>query len=129
MSINYDRPTYDNRPSPLWWLPVLLLVLIVGGLIWWFWPWGGSGLNPQAQPRPVTARGDLSELEKANIAIYEHASSSVVQVTNLAVRRSFLSLNVQEVPKGLGSGYIWDQDGHIVTNYHVVEGAVLPKSH
>jgi S1-C subfamily serine protease len=122
MSINYERPMY-NRPSPLWWLPVLLLVLVVGGLIWWFWPWGGSGLNPQAQPRPVTARGDLSELEKMNIAIYERVSPSLAQVTNLARRASFLTFNVQEIPKGVGSGFVWDEDGHIVTNYHVVEGA------
>ncbi len=127
MAMDYDRPRY-NQPSSLWWLPVLLLILVIGGLIWWFWPWGGgSALNPQAQPRPVTARGDLSELEKANIAIYEHAAPSLVQVTNLTVRRSIFSLNVQEIPKGLGSGYVWDQDGHIVTNYHVVEGASAAK--
>lgn len=122
MSMDYERPRY-NQPSPLWWLPVLVLILVIGGLIWWFWPWGGSGLNPQAQPRPVTARGDLSELEKANIAIYERTSSSLAQVTNLARRASFLTFNVQEIPKGVGSGFVWDDEGHIVTNYHVVEGA------
>jgi S1-C subfamily serine protease len=122
MSMDYDRPRY-NQPSPLWWLPVLLLIVVIGGLVWWFWPSRDSGQNPQAEPRPVTARGDLSELEKANIAIYERASLSLAQVTNLARRTGFLTFNVQEIPKGVGSGFVWDDEGHIVTNYHVVEGA------
>src|SRR5207244_1142577 len=69
------------------------------------------------------ARGDLSALEKTNIDIYEQVSPSLVQVTNLAERNSLFGLDVQQVPKGVGSGFVWDQDGHIVTNYHVVEGA------
>jgi S1-C subfamily serine protease len=58
-----------------------------------------------------------------NISIYEMASPSVVHVTNLATSGSQFSLNVQRIPKGTGSGFVWDEDGHIVTNYHVVEGA------
>ena len=72
----------------------------------------------------MTPRGSLSEFEKANIAIYEQVSPCLVQVTNLTQQSdSGFSLNVQAVPKGVGSGFVWDQDGHIVTNYHVVEGA------
>jgi S1-C subfamily serine protease len=43
------------------------------------------------------------------------------------VQRDAFSLNVQEVPEGTGSGFVWDQDGHIVTNYHVVRGAQAAK--
>ena len=91
-------------------------------LIWHLWT-PGSGLNPEAQPLPVVPRGELSALEKDNIAIYDRASPSLVQVTNLTQRGSLFSLDVQQIPKGVGSGFVWDQDGHIVTNYHVVEGA------
>jgi S1-C subfamily serine protease len=122
MSNSFERQRV-NRPSLLWWLPLLLLAVVLGGLIWWFGPWGGSGLDPQAQPRPVTARGGLSDLEKTNIEIYEHVSPSLAQITNLTRRASLINLNVQEIPKGVGSGFVWDDEGHIVTNFHVIEGA------
>jgi S1-C subfamily serine protease len=105
---------------------VLFLALLAGGgyFLWRHWPLGGgSGLDPNAQPRPVLARGDLSQEEKSNIQIYEQASPSLVQVTNLGAQSSAFGLNVQEIPEGLGSGFVWDYEGHIVTNYHVVKGA------
>jgi S1-C subfamily serine protease len=120
----------DHRVSPvLRTAAVLVCVLwLVGGLAligWWFWPGRSStGLDPNAQPRPVTARGELSELEQTNIGIYKGSAPSVVHVTKLAaVSGGLLNLNVQQIPKGTGSGFVWDQDGHIVTNNHVVEGA------
>ncbi len=50
-------------------------------------------------------------------------SPAVVHVTNVAQVRSEFSLDVTRIRKGTGSAFVWDQDGHIVTNYHVVEGA------
>jgi S1-C subfamily serine protease len=112
------------RQSPIVTLVSLLLLgAILGGLAWWLWPWGGTGLNPKAQPRPVTPRADLTAEEKTNIAIYQDASGSVVHVTNVAVQFGPLSLNAQRIDRGTGSGFVWDQDGHIVTNFHVVAGA------
>jgi S1-C subfamily serine protease len=71
----------------------------------------------------VTPRGDLAEGEQSTIALFEAASPSVVYITNLAVRRDFLGLNATEIPQGTGSGFVWDQDGHVVTNFHVIQGA------
>jgi S1-C subfamily serine protease len=131
MSI-YDSDPYATPPrrqpaSP--WPFLALLVLLgfaLGGLLFWLWPHhegGGGGLDPSAQPRDITPRGDLSEIEQATIAIFKKCSPSVVHVTNLAVQRDSFTLNVQEVPRGTGTGFVWDEKGFIVTNYHVVEGA------
>jgi S1-C subfamily serine protease len=125
MSTNYERQT-SPQPVVACLSIVLILVILVpiaGLLVWWFWPAGGSGLNPRIQPRLVAARGELTDLEKTNIEIYEKVSPCLAQVTSMAQRNNLFGLNVQEVPEGVGSGYIWDQDGHIVTNYHVVRGA------
>jgi S1-C subfamily serine protease len=61
--------------------------------------------------------------ERATIELFEHASPSVVYITSLSVRRDFFTLNVLEIPSGTGSGFVWDDDGHIVTNFHVIQGA------
>jgi len=76
-----------------------------------------------AQPRPVTPRGPLAEDEKSNIAIFRNNSPSVVHITTLANARNLFSLDVFQVPKGTGSGFIWDERGHVVTNFHVIQGA------
>jgi S1-C subfamily serine protease len=47
----------------------------------------------------------------------------VVYVTSTALRRGLFSLNAVEIPQGTGSGFVWDQDGRIVTNYHVISDA------
>jgi S1-C subfamily serine protease len=46
----------------------------------------------------------------------------VVNITSIALRRDFFRLNVMEIPRGAGSGFIWDQEGHVVTNFHVIRG-------
>lgn len=70
---------------------------------------------------PVTARGDLAQTEATTIEIFEKAAPSVVYITTLERQRaSRFSMNVHEIPKGTGSGFVWDDQGHIVTNFHVV---------
>ena len=75
-----------------------------------------------ATPPLVTARGDLAADEQATIQLFRDASPAVVYITSLAVRRDF-RLNVLEIPQGAGSGFLWDGDGHVITNYHVIERA------
>ena len=75
-----------------------------------------------AQPRPVAERPPLNPDELALTRLFQQTSPSVVYITSLAVRRDFFSLNVMEIPRGTGSGFIWDEHGHVVTNFHVVQG-------
>lgn len=61
--------------------------------------------------------------EDNTIDVFKHASPSVVTVTNHALVRDRRSYNLQSIPQGAGTGFVWDQQGTIVTNYHVLEGA------
>ncbi len=80
-------------------------------------------LNRNAVPRAITARGDLAGDEKNGIELFATISPSVVYITSTEVHRNFFSLNAYEIPKGTGSGFVWDNEGRIVTNYHVIEDA------
>jgi len=77
----------------------------------------------EAAPRAVASRGALDADEQNNIAVFKRASPSVVNITTLAIARDMFSLNVQQVPRGTGTGFVWDERGYIVTNFHVVQEA------
>jgi S1-C subfamily serine protease len=76
------------------------------------------------EPKPIAQRPDdkLGADEQSTIDVFEKFSRSVVHVTSLASRRNLMTLDVTEIPQGTGTGFVWDQQGHIVTNFHVVAG-------
>ncbi len=84
---------------------------------------GDSAASPQqpAAPRRAAPRADLGAEERAVIELFQRASPSVVYITSLDLRRDLFSLNVQEIPRGAGSGFVWDRAGHVVTNFHVIQ--------
>ena len=59
--------------------------------------------------------------------LFETACPSVVYITTFRERIDRLTMDAVEVPAGTGSGFIWDDDGHVVTNYHVIRGASQAK--
>jgi S1-C subfamily serine protease len=91
-------------------------------LVWQLWANGAVGVSG-ATPRPVSPRGDLSGGEKAVITLFRQASPAVVNITTLTVARDFFTLNLLQIPEGTGSGFVWDQEGHVVTNFHVIQNA------
>jgi len=114
-----DQHKYSKRRFPSW----FVLGLILFGLWWLTDSEERPKYDKKAEPRVVAARGDLAEDEKNTIAVFEEAAPSVVYITSIEVRRSIFSLNVYEIPQGTGSGFVWDTEGRIVTNYHVVGDA------
>lgn len=112
------------RPPVKRQIPAWLFLLLLFLMLWWvFGEKQGNRLNPEAEPRAITARGDLAATENNTIEIFRSASPAVVHITTTELRRNFFSLNVYEIPQGTGSGFIWDKEGRLVTNYHVIEDA------
>src|SRR5687767_7941463 len=93
----YGQPPY--RPSwrrvPL--IPVALLLLALA-ILTRNWYGGGALHDPQAEPRPVMARGDLAADEKATIEIFESASPSVAYITTSTVQGNYLTFDATEMP-------------------------------
>ena len=111
--------------------PIVLIVLLVGGF-WILTTHFPSGLNPLrlASARVAGSPLELTEAQAApefdaeeqnNIAVYRRVLPSVVNITSRAVTFNFFYGNVPQ--EGQGSGFILDKAGHVLTNFHVVEGA------
>ena len=116
-----------QRPRPSWG-SVALLAAVVAFAVAFVAGRGGWLANreaPDAKPRPVVARGDLAADEQSTIELFESCSQSVAYISPMAtrVRRSLFGFGDTVVETGTGSGFIWDQQGHVVTNYHVIQGA------
>lgn len=111
-------PTGRNLP-----LLVGVLVGLLGGYIIVTQIRGCAPLRT-APPRVVSPRGDLAEDEKSTIELFEAASPSVVFISSQSVRTREIGFRLfYEPQQGTGTGMIWDEAGHVVTNYHVIHGA------
>ncbi len=100
-------------------LVLMLGVVVVNGV-----PAGGA--LSQSPPTAKATKGDslpegLTSEEKRNIEVFRRASVSVVFITNIALRRDLFTMDVEQIPQGSGSGFVWDKKGHIVTNFHVIQ--------
>jgi len=118
MQVNHQPDPILRRLRWLTWTIVLIVVL------WQFLPWIERALiGMTAEPRAVTARGELAADERTTIEIFEQASPSVVFISTRQRVRGLWTRDVFSVARGTGSGFIWDDLGHVVTNNHVIEGA------
>jgi len=102
------------------WAGVAVLVwLLLGAPVWA----QRSAEREAAGPRTVTPRGELAADEKATIALFERSRDAVVFITTTKRVMDFWSRNIFTLPRGSGSGFLWDERGHVITNFHVIEGA------
>ena len=83
----------------------------------------GDPVAAREQLQQVTPRGLLGSDEQAVVDLFAQTSPAVVYITTLGQRPNFVTGMIQEVPRGTGTGFVWDLNGHIVTNYHVVADA------
>ncbi len=121
-----QSPRRDAPSGPLvnGWLVIALLVCGAVFIVREFYPNPLPLFNADAESLPITPRGDLAADEQTTIEIFNDASRAVVHImTTQKVNQS--NLNILESSKDLGSGtgFIWDKNGYIVTNYHVILGA------
>lgn len=106
-----------------YWTAFFLAIGLLWGLSNGFLERVTSTTSAKAAPRAITPRGDLGAGEQATINLFRQASPSVVYITTITRQRDLFTLNLFEIPQGTGSGFIWDRDGHIITNFHVIQGA------
>ena len=77
--------------------------------------------NVEAKSTDISKRGDLTPEEKGTIAIFRHNNPSVVYISTVKRVINVWTRDIREVPSGTGTGFLWDKQGHIITNYHVVQ--------
>ncbi|TXI21793.1 MAG: PDZ domain-containing protein [Nitrosomonas sp.] len=117
--------TPPKRPDPFARRMVIIALTIAAlMLLWRTLPLIESLFVPEkGEIRTVTARGDLALDERTTIELFEQSRDSVVFISTTKLVRDIWTRNVFAVPRGNGSGFFWDDAGHIVTNFHVIQGA------
>ena len=102
-------------------LATVLLILLVAALL--AQPYLDRLLFAATSPRAITTRSDLPESERATIGLFERVSPSVVQVVGVATSSGTADVEGEGVREQSGTGFVWDDAGHVVTNNHVVSAS------
>jgi len=136
------RPDFDNRPrrsqsgkshaTPLAYVLLGIVAIVVLSVGLWLGYKVVDGFrqpdatNPDAKPRETVANGPLDAEEAEANQVFESDKDSVVNVDTVLLQRgSFVG---SEQQTGTGSGFVWDAEGRIVTNYHVIEDVYKRKN-
>ncbi len=122
--MNYEAHPPAPRPLLSRMLPYILMLLVGYLAAVWYGQWNSSPLHdPNAKPRLITPRGQLAEDEKSTIDLFRANAPAVVFITTTQRAQNSFSFNESELNQGGGSGFVWDTQGHIVTNDHVIANA------
>ena len=115
-----NRPHEPLRDNGMTKVLAVLLLIVAGALVFTVIQQRRQAVQQVSiEPRPIAQRPDdkLGADEKATIDVFRQFSRSVVHITSLEKTRDRFNLNVTEIPQGTGSGFIWDQEGHIVDTF------------
>jgi S1-C subfamily serine protease len=117
-----------TRLSRAWLVATGIAAAIVIVFVLWLVPGVGfRNARVEAKPREVTARGALMPSEQALIDLFEQARVSVVYITTETRVLDLWTRNAVNIPRGTGSGFVWDEGGHVVTNGHVIADASIAR--
>jgi 2-alkenal reductase len=100
---------------------MLLIFLVATAIFIYFDRFADRGRRIVSQPREIVPRGDLADFENSTISIFNAAAPSVVYIFTENAESGFFGR--REMRQGAGSGFLWDGYGHVVTNFHVIQGA------
>lgn len=112
---------YSLRRNRLTWTLVVVVLLVVA--VWTLPGAGQRGTRSDATPRTVDRRSPIPADEQATIELFERSRASVAYITTQARVVDPWTRNMFDIPRGTGSGFAWDERGHLVTNFHVIAGA------
>jgi S1-C subfamily serine protease len=130
---DFDRPRRHTTPAagssgvvPWVLVGVLAVALLAAGVgLFAVWPKGaGKGTDPDAQGREVTPKSPPDGEEAEAVNLFKSAKDSVVNVDTVVFRRNLQTRSTDVVQAGTGSGFVWDDEGRVVTNYHVIREAI-----
>jgi S1-C subfamily serine protease len=111
-------------------IAILVVLLVLGGLGIGYLIFRGDRRpthDSDAKLRDVTPRGDRDAFEKERIKVFKDVSPGVVNVDTLRILRGGYP-GQTERQQGTGSGFVWDEQGRIVTNFHVVQDTLQVSS-
>jgi S1-C subfamily serine protease len=80
-------------------------------------------VSQAAGARTIAPRGELTAEERLVIDVFEKSKRSVVYISTSERVRDLWTRNIRTIPRGTGSGFVWDEQGSVITNYHVIAGA------
>jgi len=105
-------------------ITLILLLATAAYLVWQERSRGKAPDLPQSAANEISPSAfSLHPSDLTVMDLYDRLSPSVVSVANKALVRSWMSPQIFEVPQGSGSGFVWDAEGHILSNYHVIHEA------
>jgi len=101
--------------------PLLVTLALLSALILFFSSFSLSDTIQTANAKSGLRSG-LTPEEKGTIALFKHNNPAVVYISTVKHVINPYTRDIREVPSGTGTGFIWDNQGHIITNYHVIKG-------
>ncbi len=99
-----------------------LLFIVAMALIFTPFHFSDSIQTAEAKNTDISQRADLTPDEKGTIALFKHNNPAVVYISTVKRVINPYTRDIREIPSGTGTGFIWDKQGHIITNYHVIQG-------